>query len=139
MEFFKEVSMFGFNVLKAKKGFRINEEEMEKAEEVLKYAIKTVNKVADVVNENNLSEPISNGTGKISLSFVIPLVLISFICVVVLLFSDKFINDIIAVAILYLLSRIMIFLCVFVLLIYLFLFYAFYYLIFITKMLYYFN
>jgi len=96
MELFKEISMFGLDFLKAKKGIRISKEEIEEAKKICINVGKKIDKAADFINKNQLDEPILSGASKI---FNIILLFCGFIfalALLILIFADSLITSLVA-------------------------------------------
>lgn len=87
MEIFKEMEFLGKNFIKAKKGVRLTKEEAEESKKFVANTLKIINKTANFVNENQLTEPILSGlysTYKTILIICIILVILSILTLLLL-------------------------------------------------------
>jgi membrane protein DedA with SNARE-associated domain len=98
MEVFKELSIFGLNFLKAKKGLRISEAEMEKAEKIINSVGKKINTTADFINKNNLAEPIARGTFKIYKILFYFCLLLAAASLFVIFYADNLLISLLAIS-----------------------------------------
>jgi hypothetical protein len=105
MELFKEISMLGFDFLKAKKGIRINKEEIEEAEKICINIGKKIDKTAEFVNKNQLADPIIRGISKASkiILFFCGFIFIS--AALILIFADSLITSLAIMIVVTLLCR----------------------------------
>jgi hypothetical protein len=107
MELFKEISMLGFDFLKAKKGIRINKEEIEEAEKICINIGKKIDKTADFVNNNQLAEPILRGASKISNIMLFFCGFIFILAVLILIFADSLITSLAIMLVVTLLGKLL--------------------------------
>lgn len=107
MELFKEISVFGLNFLKAKKGIKMSKKEIEQAEKIINYLGRTVNQTADFVNDKNLVEPITNGTIKVFKRLLAACIFIICITSLFLFFSDNLFANLASFLIIFIICRIL--------------------------------
>ncbi|MFA5420645.1 MAG: hypothetical protein WC280_01285 [Patescibacteria group bacterium] len=70
MEAFKEIKIFGFDFLVAKKGIRMSDKEAKQIKETGKEIFVGIDKLANFVNKNELAGPIIDNTSYFLLSFL---------------------------------------------------------------------
>ena len=88
MELLKEVTIFGLNFLKAKKGLKISEKEIETAKKVFTAAVKGVNITADFINKKKLAEPILDNSFSIIKTLFVISIITFLVTFSVLLFAE---------------------------------------------------
>jgi len=107
MELFKEVTILGLNFLKAKKGLKINEKEIEQAKKIFSNVLKGANITADFINRKKLTEPIIDN----SLSIIRTLFVISIIVFLsafsVLLFAENVFTNLLTIFVAVLICRVL--------------------------------
>jgi hypothetical protein len=124
MELFKEITMFGLDFIKAKKGVRISKEEIEAAQKICINVGKKIDKTADFINKNQLAEPILSGASKIFKTILCFCGLVFILAVLILIFADSLITNLVILVVLMLLGRLLMFVSVIVALIVLLIGYA---------------
>lgn len=124
MEFFKEINMFGFNFFKAKKGVRINKEEIEEAKKICVNVGKKIDETAGFVNKNKLAEPILRGASKIFNIILFFCGFIFILALLVLIFVNSLITDLASIFVIMLLCRLLIIISLIVAVIIIFIYYA---------------
>lgn len=124
MELFKEVSMFGFDFIKAKTGIRINKEEIEEAKKICIDVGKKIDQTADFINRNKLAKPIMSGASKILNTILFFCGFICILAVLILVFVDSLIASLTTLIVVMLLCRLLIIVSTVVTVITLFIIYA---------------
>lgn len=124
MELFKEISMFGFDFIKAKKGVRINKEEIEEAKKICINVGRKIDKTADFINKNQLAEPILSSASKIFNTILFFCGFIFILAVLILIFAESLITDLAVIIVIMLLGRLLMFVSVIIALLVLFIAYV---------------
>lgn len=124
MELFKEITMFGLDFIKAKKGIRISKEEIEEAEKICINVGKKIDKTADFINKNQLAEPILSGASEVFKIILFFCGFIFILALLILIFANSLITNLAILIVLRLLCKLLMFVSVIAVLVVLFIGYA---------------